>query len=113
MATRAQIAKIAATIEELARKIDPAPELALIIIDPELDELLGYDATELVHRRHVQLFPSDRHAKKVLLVRTGSTRDTPHGQADRASGQLLAEIRARRQKQLAITWQPPEDVPLQ
>jgi hypothetical protein len=111
--TRATIAKLSARIEELARRVDPAPEMVLVVIDGELDALLGTDATELVCKRHVELFPADARAKRFLIIRTGATRDAPHSQADRASGELLSELRKQRQKPLAITWQPPPDTPLQ
>jgi hypothetical protein len=104
MATRAQIAANDKRIEAIKKRIDPARQV-LIVVDCALDELLGADSTDLVCRRHVELYPRDARAT-FLVVRTGSSRDSPHGQSDMASGQLLAEIRARQQKPLAITWQP-------
>jgi len=100
--TRATIAKLSARIEELARKLDPAPELALIVIDAQLDELLDGDCSELVCKRHIELYPGDARAKTFLIVRTGATRSTSHSQADRASHELLVELKARLQRPLAL-----------
>ena len=100
--TRATIAKLSARIEELARALDPAPELALVVVDAELDTLLGSDCSELVYRRHLELYPGDARAKTFLIVRTGSTRSSSHSQADRASHELLVELKARLQRPLAL-----------
>src|SRR5262245_58129029 len=95
--TRQLIARLQSQIEDIARKVDPVPELVLVVVDDELDALLGKRCNDMVVERHVALFPADARARTFLIVRTGASRGSAMGKCDQASAELLREIKARLQ----------------
>src|SRR5262245_32716345 len=108
--TRRTIADLASRIDELAEALDPAPRIVRLVVDAEVIEALGPHAHDEVWRRHCEIYPSDARARDVVFIVTGTTRSTEGREAiDRASGEILAALRARLQRPLELTYCPESE----
>ena len=109
MATKSLLGRLSDRIEAIARAIDP--DQAVIMVSEELEELFGPRATgsvaceDLLVARHMELFPEDRGARQVILLRTGVHREEEQSaKIGRASWELVREHRAKEQAKRALSF---------
>jgi hypothetical protein len=113
--TRATIQKLSARIEELAERLDPSPKELRLVVPSELIELMGeHEALVALRAHYIKRQPQYARVKQTVFISTGCSRsDAFMAENEPVTLELLRQVRAQRQKPLAITWQPPDDVPLQ